>query len=441
MAMKPVDTIDSTRTQEATRFVRMGLPNAPPAARKLRVLVLDEELPYPPNAGKRIRTWNLLQQLARRHSITLLCYGHANEAAVKALERAGITVSLIAPKKALSDWHLYLRLFANVFSPFPFSVTKHYSSRFRRKLDNLLKDRSWDLIQCEWTPYARFIPNGCAVPVLVTAHNIESEILARRARHSKSSIAKAFFYVQEWKMRRFERRCLVRSSAATAVTRRDAMVMRGWGVKSIKVVPNGVDLLACPATQDNESENEILLLASLDWYPNVDSVEYFLREIFPIVRQGRPDATLRIVGRRPSEALMKRCSRVPGVIFVGEVADVYPHLARAAAFVVPLRIGGGSRLKILEALAAGKAVVSTSIGVEGLELASGKHLIIADSPTEFALSVERILASTPERRLLGSQGRLHVEAHHSWSAIARRLEQCWHRVSQLNTYTRVAIDP
>jgi glycosyltransferase involved in cell wall biosynthesis len=129
------------------------------------------------------------------------------------------------------------------------------------------------------------------------------------------------------------------------------------------------------------------------------------------------------------------------VIFVGEVADVYPHLARAAAFVVPLRIGGGSRLKILEALAAGKAVVSTSIGVEGLELVSGKHLIIADSPTEFALSVERILASTPERRLLGSQGRLHVEAHHSWSTIARRLEQCWQQVSQLNTHTRVTIDP
>jgi polysaccharide biosynthesis protein PslH len=395
----------------------------------LRVLVLDEEIPYPPNAGKRIRTWNLLKRLAQRHTISLLCYGSPHTPEVGAIQEAGIELSLVEPPLDQTSRNLYASLFVNLFSLHPFSVTKHYSARFQKKLDQLLEDRSWDLIQCEWTPFARFIPPACHVPVLVTTHNVESEILARRAHHTQNPIGKMFFQLQEWKMRRFEQQALRRASAVTAVTTRDAETIRGWGIKSIRLVPNGVDLNAYYVNSDAESDNEILVLGSLDWYPNVDALNYFIEDIFPIVRACRPDARLRIVGRRPSERLKNRCSNIASVIFVGEVEDTNTYLGRAAVVVVPLRIGGGSRLKILEAMAAGKAIVSTSIGAEGLEVVSEEHLMIADSPVEFASRVEQLLASKTERHRLGAQGRGLVEERYGWAEIASYLEESWYNVS------------
>ncbi len=428
-----IHMIYSLNTQEAAPSISKHGPNPSHTPANLRVLVLDEEIPYPPNAGKRIRTWNLLRYLAKRHSITLLCYGCPTDPAATALQNAGISLRFVEPREIFSSWRLYLSLFANLFSPYPFSVTKHYSSRFKKKLDALLEYESWDLIHCEWTPYARFIPSDCRLPVLISAHNIESEILALRARYSRTPIAKVFFWLQEWKMRRFERESLRRASGVASVAKNDFEVMRSWGVESISLVPNGVDLPAYSANQDAEHDDEILMLGSLDWYPNADSLNYFIQEIFPIVRERRPGAKLRIVGRRPPQSLKKRCSKIPGVDFVGEVGHVNDYLARATIVVVPLRIGGGSRLKILEALAAGKAVVSTSIGAAGLELVSGEHLIIADSPSEFAASVERLLASSEERHQLAAQGRLQVKQRYGWPEIAKLLENAWYQVSKKAT--------
>lgn len=293
----------------------------------------------------------------------------------------------------------------------------------------LLKQESWSLIQCEWTPYARFLSRRNSVPALVSTHNVESEIWARRARQEPNPIAKLFFRTQEWKMRWFERRVLRHVSAATAVTKSDVKTLRSWGVKSVTLVPNGVEPEAYSNSPEAGSEDEILFLASLDWYPNIDALDYFVRDMFPLLRSCWPNVKLMIVGRRPNESLKKRLSEVPSVNFVGEVKSVRAYLDRAAVVIVPLRIGGGSRLKILEALAAGKAVVSTSIGAEGLELVSGEHLIVADAPSDFVVSIKELLASRDARLHLGRRGRMLVSEKYGWDSIADRLEAAWHGVS------------
>jgi polysaccharide biosynthesis protein PslH len=397
--------------------------------RRLKVLVLDEEIPYPPNSGKRIRTWNLLQRLAKRHSISLLCYGEAGDPAVEAARRAGIRTHLVKPKANPTGWQLYLGLFLNLFSTRPFSVTKHYSRRFHRKFRALLAQESWDLVQCEWTPYARFISRGCRTPVLIATHNVESQIWERRGQNARDPISKAFFWTQERKMRWFEARALLRASSVAAVTRGDVETMRDWGVENVTPVPNGVDLESSIPAPEAERDGEILAMASLDWYPNVDALHYFVREILPLLSVGGSEIRLRIVGRRPSESLKQQLSSNPAVDFTGEVGDVTPYLAQAAVFVVPLRIGGGSRIKILEALAAGKAVVSTSIGAEGLDVIHGKHLLIADSPSEFARCVDKLLASKELRRQLGEEGRKLVTDFYGWDGIAAQLEAAWLRTS------------
>ena len=194
--------------------------------RRLKVLVLDEEIPFPANSGKRIRTWNLLRRLAARHCVSLLCYGHADNSGVEALRQAGIKAHLVRPKVNPAGWRLYLLLFLNLFSRLPFSVTKHSSSEFRQRLRALLAQESWDLVQCEWTPYAHFVARGCRVPVLISTHNVESQIWERRKRNAGNLIAKAFFWTQEQKMRRFERRALLHASGVTAVTAGDEQLHR-----------------------------------------------------------------------------------------------------------------------------------------------------------------------------------------------------------------------
>jgi len=397
---------------------------------RLNVLVLDEEIPYPLDSGKRIRTFNLLERLARRHSITLLCYGAGGGPGRAALESAGIRVELVEPLAAERGAQLYLRLFANLFSPYPFSVVKHYTPRFQKAFDDLRARENWDLIQCEWTPYARFVPENLEIPLMISAHNVESQIWARRADHSRNPVEKLFFRTQEWKMRWFERRALRRAAGSTAVTEDDARTLREWRAPNVTVVPNGVDLDFYSQRSEPERENEILALASLDWFPNVDSLRYFHAEIFPLIRKRQPAAMLRIVGRRPAESLRREFSGIPGIDFIGEVENVRPYLDRAAVVVVPLRIGGGSRLKILEALAANKAAVSTPVGAEGLDLVPEEDIVLADSPSEFARRVCELLASSDARGRLGESGRRRVREKYGWDGIAQRQESAWRAISQ-----------
>jgi glycosyltransferase involved in cell wall biosynthesis len=397
--------------------------------RSLKILVLDEEIPFPPDSGKRIRTWSLLKRLAKNHTIHLLCYGRPEDASCVAIRSEGVVLHLVEAPRTLTGFGLYIRLLANLFSRYPYSVVKHYSPQFQRALNDLLRREHWDLVQCEWTPYARFL-SKVEVQTLIASHNVESQIWRRRAENSEGFIKRVFFHLQEWKMAWFERRCLRQAGAVTAVSEADAKMMKTWGVERVAVVPNGVDPEFYNSATGGENENEILSIASLDWFPNADSVDYFTQQILPLIHARRPDAVFRVVGRRPPEWLKEKLSALPGVDFVGEVDDVRPHLERAAVVVVPLRIGGGSRLKILEALAARKAVVSTSVGAEGLELESGQHLLIADSPQEFAERLTKLLESPLERRELGEKGRKLITQRFGWDGIARGLETVWLKTAQ-----------
>ncbi len=397
----------------------------PPAASSLNVLVLDEWLHYPPNSGRGVRTWSLLQRLARRHRVSLLCYGDPEAEASVAARAAGIYLHLVRPFPAPRGARLYGGLLANLFSRYPYSVWKHYTRRYENRLREVLRDNPFDLVHCECTVYARFLRVVERLPKLVMAHNIESQILYRRARCSRTILERVFFGLQARKMESFERAALRRADWVTLVTELDADQVRAWGVQKTSLVENGVDVDQFVPTERKCDSDEILFLAALDWYPNLDALDYLLEDILPLVRQASPSARLRIVGRRPPAGLKERIAHCPGVELVGEVADVRPFLTRAAVVAVPLRIGGGSRVKILEALAMGKAVVSTSVGAEGLAVTEGVHLLLADAPSDFAARTVELLKSSEECLRLGENGRKLVVERYSWDQMARALEWAW----------------
>ena len=400
---------------------------------RLHVAVLDEELPFPLNSGKRIRTYNLLSRLAERHRITYLCHRNPDreeqaraEEALTALGIRCIVVDRRVPAK--SGPGFYARLAANLLSPLPYSVASHQSSELLSEARRLGRTDPPDLWHCEWTPYAQYLRRPLsAAPWVVMAHNVESLIWQRYAE-TESNRLKQWYIRQQWrKFERFETWAYSHCDTAIAVSADDADIMRThFAASAAAVVDNGVDVeFFEPKANAARDPYRILFLGSLDWRPNQDAVQLLLETIFPLVREREPNATLQIVGRKPSHSLCCQIRVCPGAELLADVPDVRPYLAFAGMMAVPLRIGGGSRLKILEALAAGLPVVTTRIGVEGLHLNAGEHVSVADTPVQLADELIRLMRDPAKGKLMARRGLNRVLDRYDWPGLADQLEKIW----------------
>jgi glycosyltransferase involved in cell wall biosynthesis len=406
---------------------------------RLRVAVLDEELPYPPNSGKRIRTLNLLKRLATRHQITYICHRNADANEARRAEeflrdhgiRAVIVERAVPPKAGLA---FYARLAVNLLSSLPYSVATHSSPALRQAVQVHMAKHPVDLWHCEWTPYAEVLRGLSGAPWLVVAHNVES-LIWQRYHETESNWAKRWYIGQQWrKFERFERQALNTATRAVAVSPEDAARMRdGFGVARVAVVDNGVDTSYFRAAGAARVPAQILFLGSLDWRPNLDAVRLLLQRIFPEVRKRALAARLCLVGRNPPDWLRREAALLPNVELHADTPDVRPFLTRSAVMAVPLRIGGGSRLKILEALACGLPVVSTRIGAEGLRLEPGEHLTVVEDADAMAQALVRCLGEPEAARRMAERGRRVVCEHYDWGALADKLEQVWIECVQRGT--------
>lgn len=401
----------------------------PSARRRPRVLVLDEEVPWPPHTGKRLRTLNLLSSLAREFEIELAVHGGGiGVDGVQEMARRGIRVhastSRVPDKFGVK---FPFRILASLCRGWPYSAYSHFRRGYRRLVTQLIAERHPDLVHCEWTPYALYADN-LRVPVCVAAHNVEFAIWQRMADADGRLFHKSFNLVQSGLMRRFESRIYKTFPFATTVSEGDAAVIRKLGCRHVVVVPNGVDTEAySPLPEDLEQPGTLVFTGSLDWRPNQDAIRWFITEVHPLLRRLGPYRFC-VVGRAPPRWLLDRSAIPSEIEVVGTVDDVRPWIARAAVYVVPLRVGGGSRLKILEALAMRRAVVSTSIGAEGLEIVPNEHFIAAEEPPAFASAIRRLLDDPARRASLGRAGRAKIEELYPWDAIAARQAELWHRL-------------
>jgi glycosyltransferase involved in cell wall biosynthesis len=411
--------------------------------RPLRVAVLDEELPFPLTSGKRIRSFNLLSRLADRHRVTVICHRNpdpdeAAEAAA-AFRAAGIQTVMVdraVPRK--SGPGFYARLAGNLLSPLPYSVSTHTSPTLVQAVRDYVVDHKVDVWHCEWSPYAQVLaaalgPKLASAKWVVMAHNVESMIW-RRYAEAESNPVKRWYIRRQWrKFERFERWAYAAASAAVAVSPDDAAVMREqFDTLAPAVVENGVDTAFFRPQRDAERDPaRVLFLGSLDWRPNLDGVRLLLDDIFPAVRKQVPHATLAVVGRHPPEWLRHRVADSPGVELYADVPDVRPFLATCGMLAVPLRIGGGSRLKILEALASGMPVVSTRIGAEGLRLTPDWDYVHAADTGDMAAAIVEGIRRPDDLAETADRGRREVLARYDWGPLADRLDAVWRAVAPL----------
>ena len=404
----------------------------PISERDLNVVIVNEGLAYPPKGGNWLRTLNLMLPLAGRHDITYVCRAVKDPTAADVARafyaERGIRVRICGnPPPESRGATFYARVAANLLSPLPYSIAGHRSRGVRAEIDRIHRTEAVGVWQFEALGYADALL-GKKARTIVMAHNVESLIWQRLYETERHPLKRWFIGHQVGKYERYEGRALRGASRVVAVSHEDAALLQNrFGVDRPAVVDNGVDVafFADGADRRNCDPRRIIFLGSLDWRPNLDSIDLLLSRVMPRVLAEEPEARLSIVGRNPPPALVRRIRAEPSVELHADVADVRPYLAQSGVMAVPLRIGGGSRLKILEAVAAGLPVVSTRIGCEGLIFQADRDLVVVESEEQMASALVDSIRNPERAAAMAANGRVVIDAHYDWSRLSDRLEQVW----------------
>jgi glycosyltransferase involved in cell wall biosynthesis len=398
----------------------------------VRILWVKAGKLLPVDTGGKIRSYNILRHLALGHEVTLLSYygGKKDPAYETAVQRelpgtqAICTGALEGNALAQSVDYLW-----RVFQPAPFAVSKFTHPSVRRAVTLGLADKQFDVVVCDFLSASLNFPDRLSAPAVLFQHNVETALWRRMASTETNPVKRFAYQIEAAKMARYERLSLAKFDHIIAVSDNDRQQMLAMNPEcAITVVPTGVDTQKYPvAPPAHANPPRIVFAGSMDWEPNLDAVTYFCQDIFPRVRAEYPAALFQIVGRNPHPRVKQLASE--HVQVTGTVPSVAEYLRDATLVIVPLRIGGGTRLKIFEAMAMGKALISTSIGAEGLDVQSGRDLILADDPAAFADAILSLIRDAGLRQQY-ERAAARLAAQYDWSKIVQRFADVLQKVRQ-----------
>jgi len=385
---------------------------------------------WPLTSGGRLRSFHIISELSRHHEVTVLTT-HEPEEDGTLLARQLPRCALVSVPHVLAKrggMGFLWALMRSWLTPLPVSVYKCRNAELTAEVARVTAAGHFDLCVADFLYAVPNVDLDGAMPVVLFEHNVEYMIWQRTSANTRNPGRRALLELEWRKMRRYESRACRDADLTIAVSEDDRRLLGENAPQSrIEAIPTGVDLdyfQPGDGTGDNagqvarEQPAEIVFTGSMDWHPNEDAMFYFIDSVLPLLRREVPEISLTIVGRNPSQ-LLREAAITAGVTVTGTVDDVRPYIRRAAVYVVPLRIGGGTRLKIYEALAMGKAVVSTTIGAEGLPLEEGVHIVRADDAGAFSMKVLELLRDRTRRQELGTAGRRLMEQEYSWSRVAQ----------------------
>lgn len=415
----------------------------------MRILWVKADKLLPVQNGGNIRTYHVLRYLSARHELTFYSYYSGAPDLDYELElqrQLPGAVAVCTGKPELSGAARGLDYLAHLREQPPYAVSRFAHPKVQKQLRNWFREERFDVAVCDFLDAAVNFPGNLNIPSVLFQHNVESEIWRRHAATASNPAKKMMYQMEFRKMLRYERAAICKFQHVIAVSENDRALMTQWAdANRVTVIPTGVDLAEyrpSAAGQDSASTNLastangsaqvgaasplITFIGAMDWEPNVDGVEYFCGEVWPLIKAEVPRARFRIVGRNPDRRVQKWASNVQGgegaIEVTGRVPSVVEHLRESAVVVVPLRIGGGTRLKIYEAMATAKAVVSTTIGAEGLDVSHGHDIMLADDPRSFAQAVIMLLKDYELRRSY-EKAAAETAARFDWPAIGERFGQ------------------
>lgn len=394
----------------------------------MKILWVNTNFLHPTTKGGQIRTLEMLRHLHRRHEIHYVAIENPAqpEGPARAHEYSSKAYPIrhkVADKRSPGFWGA---LAAGLFSSTPVAVSRFHPPGMREFLEKLIARERFDRAVVDFLPPTTYFP-GLDRAVLFQ-HNVETLIWRRHAEHASDPLRRAYFRLQARRMFAYERRVSRAAGHVVAVSTNDACEMRKlFGIEKVSAIPTGVDIdyFRPPAARPAEGAG-LVFVGSMDWLPNVDGILYFAREVLPLIHGRRPECSLAIVGRMPPPEILKLAERDSRIRVTGTVPDIRPYLWGSDVSIVPLRIGGGTRLKIYEAMAARIPVVSTSVGAEGLAVHPPRDIRIADHPREFADRCLELLADSETRRRVSNAAWEMVSANFSWERVSASLSaSCW----------------
>jgi glycosyltransferase involved in cell wall biosynthesis len=391
----------------------------------MKILWVNPHFLHPTTKGGQIRTLEMLRHLHRWHEIHYVAL--ENPAEPEGVARSSEYCSKAYPIShrlpIRGSASFALQAAGNLIDPLPLAITRYRSARMKSEVARLLATGSFDRLVCDFLFSAPNIPS--ISQALLFQHNVETTIWDRHLENAHSAPAKAFFRIQRNRMARYEGEVCRESAHVVAVSSQDAQRFRTlFQAQRVSEVPTGVDVSSFtpPKDRENEHKADLVFVGSMDWLPNIDGCNYFVREILPLIRRKRPDCTVGIVGRSPGSGILGMARDDSKILVSGTVSDIRPYFWGSSVSIVPLRIGGGTRLKIFEAMAAQTPIVSTTIGAEGLPVVHGSNLYLADTPEAFAENCVELLDSEARRKQMAENAFAMVSSQFSWEHAAQVFE-------------------
>ncbi|MBK8251713.1 MAG: glycosyltransferase [Polyangiaceae bacterium] len=407
----------------------------------MKVLWVKSELLHPVDKGGKIRTLEMLRHLMRNHEVTYVCLASPTDTQ-EAFESARdychrlVTVPWSEPPRFSKGF--YLELAKNVVSPLPYVIEKYRQPQMLQWIAREDARGAFDVVVCDFLSPSANVPKKLRAATVLFEHNVETILWERTYKNEQNPAKKAYFYAQYQKMRAYENALCHRYQTVAAVSTNDAEAIRDlFQIRDAYPVPTGVDFdFFAPLVEGGtdgrpakvpREKADLVFTGSMDWMPNEDAILWFADAVLPRIAASVPDVKVTVVGRNPTPKLKELAAREPRIVLTGRVDDVRPYIERSSVYIVPIRVGGGTRIKIYEAMGMARAVVSTTIGAEGLPVANGQEIVIADEPNHFADEVVRLVRDEGARSNIEQAARKAVVERFGWNRATDALVEIMQR--------------
>ena len=390
-----------------------------PPIHRQKILWIKSGPVTPPNTGGRLRTYRMLKELNLTQNVHFLALGAEEDGCRDYAETVEFVPFEVASRRSLK---FVFQAVKNLLSKWPLSLELYQSVQLQKRISQLVETGEFDLVVCDFLTPAPSIPRGLRGRCVIFQHNIEAQIWQRMAEAAGGFFKKAYMRQQHRRMQRAEGELCGQFQRVITVSADDSrLAVQNYGLTNVAGhVPTGVDAAGFAGVRGAVKEEGLFcFLGSMDWMPNIDGVEWLLAEVWPLVRERLPQARLRVIGRNPPREMVSTWQGRDGVEFTGTVEDIRPHLAGCQTAVVPLRVGGGTRLKILELMAAGIPVVATAVGAEGLPVVHEKHYLRAEGPLDFSAAMVRLANDGALAKPLADDAHAEVVMPNSWAEATK----------------------
>jgi glycosyltransferase involved in cell wall biosynthesis len=386
----------------------------------MKMLWVKADFLHPTDRGGQIRTLEMLKRLHTRHEIHYVALDRGDPSRAAEYCSRAYPIEHRVPAKNTPAFGG--QLLKGMVSSLPVAVSRYRSEAMKRKIEKLSELENFDHVVCDFLFPAPNMPD--LTSCVLFQHNVEAVIWKRHAENAPSAAHRWYFEMQARRMKAFEGEVCATVKSVAAVSDLDADRMRkDYRPRRVDAIPTGVDLDYFTSTRATPRSSDLVFLGSMDWMPNIDGAEWFVRQVLPLIRKRKPDCSVVFAGRNPTRAVLDLASGNAGIRVTGTVPDVRPYLWGATLSIVPLRIGGGTRLKIFESMAAGVPVVSTTIGAEGLPVEPGTEILIADDPACFAEGCLKLMDDPAGRARMAEAARELVSSRFSWEAVSIEFER------------------